>query len=147
MPVPAPSRRPAARRLALAAAISVGALVATVVVPSYGGGLKTAAPDAHKQSYVAAMKTALASAKGQKTIYLPDGSHVHLNGMSLKDGKVVYDAAQKNAIARSGVTTGDTTTPDQMATNKADAIAQRNRTEPTLTHAALDQPRLTVPQD
>jgi hypothetical protein len=145
---PRDSRRAAGRRLLVAGALSGAVVAATVVVPSYGDAGRTGTAGAYEKAYAAATQAAVDSADGTRTIYLPDGTHVHVSGTSVDGhGKVVYDTRVKNAISRTGQTTGDPTTAAQAARNRAAAARQRAEKPPPIRHVPLDRPRTTVPHD
>jgi hypothetical protein len=135
------------RRLLVAGGVSGAVVVATLVVPSYGSERSSGA-DAYAKAYRAATQAAVDSADGTRTVYLPDGTHLHVSGTSVDGkGKVVYDARVKNALSRTGQSAGDTTTPAQAARNRAAAARQRAQTPPPIRHVPLDRPRTTVPHD
>src|SRR3954454_2515439 len=149
--MPGTSSRPnprasAARRLVVAVGVTLGTLVTAFVVPGafFGSSGSTAAgqADAYKQSYVAQAKNTRAAAQGADTIYLPDGTHIHPNGL-VDDGHGHNhnDPATKNSVSRSAPTTdaetADPTTPTQARLAEDDAAAHRNQTEPALTHVAV----------
>lgn len=85
-------RRGAARhRLIVAIAASVALLASAVIAfPSYGGDSSaSSAGGDYKAAYDVAARTAAAAAamrNGQDTVYLPDGTHLHLNGGKLTGG-------------------------------------------------------------
>jgi hypothetical protein len=145
---PRDTRRAALRRLLVATTVSGAVVVAALVVPSYGDGDRSSTADAYQQAYRAATQAAVDASDGTRTIYLPDGTHVHVSGTSVDGtGKVVYDTKVKNALSRTGRTTGDPTTPSQAARNRAAAAKQRAQKPPPIRHVALDRPRTAVPHD
>ena len=75
------TRSRAVRRLAVAAAISVGAVVVALGIPSGSiSALSGGQADGYKKAYAAKAKTARSAAKGSGTIFAADGSHEHLSG-------------------------------------------------------------------
>lgn len=151
--MPDRTRRRLLVRAAVAAGAGAGLVVTGVVVPSQGGSHRpTAAGSAagYQQAYVTAARQAreLLGATGTaKTVYLPDGSHTHLRGVSLQGHRVVYDSATKNALSRGGETAGDSTTSQQATANRRAAARQRAQSDPPLTHVRVDPLRRSVPQD
>jgi hypothetical protein len=136
------------RRLVVAGGVSGAVVVATLVVPSYGSTDRGSSAGGYEKAYRAATRAALDAATGTRTIYLPDGTHIHVSGTSVDGkGKVVYDKGVKNALARSGETTGDPTTPSQAARNRAAAARQRAQQPPPIRRVPLDRPRTDVPHD
>jgi hypothetical protein len=145
---PSEDHRAARRRLLAAGALSAAVVAATVVVPSYGTAERASTAGGYEKAYRAATRAAVDSADGTRTIYLPDGTHVHVTGTSVDGtGKVVYDAKVKNALSRTGQTAGDPTSPAQAARNRAAAARQRAQQPPPIRHVPLDRPRTAVPHD
>ncbi len=151
------SRRPtnqssgAARRLAVAAVVSIGAVVAAIAVPSAFYG-PTEGADAHKLAAAATVADELGSAEGTTT--LPDGTHVHPVGTvgSADDDGHAHDhddASTKNAISRSApvtdAETADPTTPRQARSSAAAAQRQRAMSEPKLSSVPVDPKHATSP--
>src|SRR4051812_23442097 len=152
------ARASAARRLIVVSALTLGALVAGFVVPGAFFGSQTSGhgpsglADGYKKTYVAQAKntraTARAGAQGADTVYLPDGSHIHPNGL-VDDGHNHNDPATKNSVSRSAPTTdaetADPTTPRQARLAEDDAARQRNQTEPALTHVPVSATHAATP--
>jgi hypothetical protein len=150
-------RASAARRLVLACGVTLGALVLALVAPGafFGSGGPGQA-DAYKQTYVANTKNnraqAQAGAQGADTIYLPDGSHVHPNGLVDESRPHNHnDPATKNSVSRSApvtsAETADPTTPHQARLNEENAAVQRHQTEPALSHVPVSAARSASPKD
>src|SRR5690349_12594571 len=105
------ARASAARRLVVVSVLTLGALVLAFVVPgAFFGTSGAGQADGYKKTYVATAKntraTAQAGSQGADTIYLPDGSHIHPNGL-VDDGHGHNhnDPATKNSVSRSAPTT------------------------------------------
>ncbi|RYE81626.1 MAG: hypothetical protein EOO74_00320 [Myxococcales bacterium] len=145
-----PSSRRPVWRLLTAAGVSLAVVGGAWLVPSYGGPNGTPRTQAQK-SYQAAAQAAVdaqvAAMVDQGTIWLPNGTHVHTDGASVKDGKVVFDPAEKNAISRTNLTTGDPTTAAQAKVNRTAAARQRAMAEPAMVGKRLLPPRLSVAQN
>jgi hypothetical protein len=150
------ARSRSARRLVFAVGISVGAVLTAVVIPSGEfADLTGAKPDAYKSSYVAKAKNeqsaAQAGSQGAGTIWLPDGTHLHPNGVVDGDSHNHNDPKTKNAVSRSATVTdeetADPTTPTQARTAEAAAAAQRAQAEPTLGHVPVSASHTTTPVD
>ena len=138
---PTPRSR-ATRRLVAAVGISAGGVLAALIVPSgllhlAGNGV----PDALKKQYVARASVQAAARTGSRTLYLPDGSHIHLDGTVDSHGRLHRDPAVKNAVSRSAPTTNaetqDPTSPQQAEANRRAAAQQRAETGPPLTHVPV----------
>ncbi len=139
-------------RLLAATGISTTALVAAVLVPSYGGAQAgSPASTSGQKSYAAAAKASVeaqaAKLLGQETVYLPNGTHVHTKGASVKGGKVTLDPAEKNALSRSSARVGDPTTATEAKVNRTAAARQRSQREPQLVGKRLSSPRLARPEN
>ncbi len=153
MPSADPSPRPrATRRLLASVGIAGGAVVAALVMPTGLLGIAGAgAADGYKQQYAARAATQLAAQQGQRTIYLPDGSHVHLDGTVDKHGRLHKDPAVKNAVSRSAPVTNqetkDPTTPQQAEAHRRAAAEQRSESDPALTSVPLTPPQPSAPTD
>ena len=140
------TRSRAGRRLAVAAAISVGAVLTAMVVPS--GSLSLTAgesrgeADGYKKAYVAAAKNERSAAQGSGTIFNADGSHIHTGNL---DGHAHdhSDPRTKNAVSRAAVTTNreteDPTTPAQARLAVGAAEEQRSQTEPKLSNVPVER--------
>src|SRR5687768_3656691 len=75
------TRSRAGRRLAVAAVISVGAVLVALVVPSGSlAGLADGEADGYKKAYAAKAKTERSAARGSGTIFAADGTHLHNPG-------------------------------------------------------------------
>ena len=146
------TRSRAGRRLAVAAAISVGAVLTAMVVPS--GSLSLTADetrgeaDGYKKAYVAAAKNERSAAQGSGTIFNADGSHIHagnLDGHSHDHS----DPRTKNAVSRAAVTTNreteDPTTPAQARLAVGAAEEQRYETEPKLSNVPVSASHASSP--
>src|SRR5689334_19773132 len=133
------ARSSAARRLVVAVALTLGALVASFVVPGafFDAPSERAQADGYKKAYVAQAKNTTAKSQGADTVYLPDGTHIHPNGL-VDDGHAHNhnDPATKNAVSRSATVTdaetADPTTPQQAQAATDDAAQQRTQSEPAL---------------
>lgn len=151
-------------RLLAATCVSTIALVAAILVPSYGGSdssdragdwagdqLDSPAGSTGLKSYADAARASIegrvAELLGQETVYLPNGTHVHLKGASVKSGKVMIDPAEKNALSRSSARVGDSTTAAQAKVNRAAAARQRAQREPRLVKKRLSTPRRSRPEN
>ena len=145
----------AGRQLVAAVAVSTTAILVATGVPS-GGPTRTdeAQPDGYKKAYLAQALTQKSRAQETGTIYLPDGSHVHANGVV--DGHIRKDPAFNNALSRSTAVTdqkaadpavADPTTPEQGRRGAATAADQRGQTEPKLSNAPITAPQPSAPTD
>jgi hypothetical protein len=141
----------AGRRLVVAAGLSVGALVAAVVIPSGAlGGHGGAVADGYKKAYAAKVGNKQSAAQGSGTIYLADGTHIHPNGI-VDDGHGHNhnDPATKNSVSRAApvtdADTADPTTPEQARIAVGAAASQRDETEPALSHVAVSAPQPASP--
>ena len=149
-----PDPRGAARRRLVGAAVVSSALLvgAVITFPSYGGS-GSGSGGGFKKAYDAASQTSRALQAGQDTIYLPDGSHLHLDGARVtKDGHLAIDTAAKNAIARGARTvdadTADPTTPQQARRSERAAATQRAAAaDPPLTTGLTRRGFHAVPVD
>ncbi len=148
-------RASAARRLVVACGLTLGALVAAFVVPGafFGTGAAGQA-DGYKLTYVANAKNkqaaAQAGSQGADTIYLPDGTHIHPNGIVDESQPHNHnDPATKNSVSRAAPTTdaetADPTTPTQARLAVDDAAKQRAQTEPTLSHVPVSAAHTASP--
>jgi hypothetical protein len=153
MRVPTTSRSRAARRLAVAVGVSVGAVITAVVVPAGAlSGLTGdgTTGDGYKKAYVAAANNQRSAAQGSGTIFLADGSHIHPNGLTM-DGHNHNDPRTKNAISRTAPVTdrdtADPTTPAQARLAVGAAEAQRSQSEPKLSSVPVTASHATVPTD
>ena len=137
-------------RLGVAGALAAGAVGGAVALPSLGatgaGSTTPSGAGALRTSYDATVAQARELASGKaRTLWLPDGEHVHLRGVSIKGSKVVYDSAAKNALARSGEDLPDQVSPSQEAANRAAAARQRAERVPTTRPVAIDPVRTSRP--
>lgn len=145
-------RRRALWRLGTATAIALSVVTGALMTPSFGDG-SSPARTAGQTSYAAAAKAAVdaqvAELLEQGTVWLPNGTHVHTDGAGVKDGKVTFDPAEKNALSRMAPTAevGDPTTDAEAKRNREAAAEQREQVEPTLTGVKLRSKRQTIPQD
>jgi hypothetical protein len=145
-------RSSAARRLVVAVALSLGALVAAFVVPGafFGSPAAGGQADGYKKAYVAQAKNTRAVAQGADTIYLPDGTHIHPNGL-VDDGHGHNhnDPATKNSVSRAApvtdTETADPTTPKQARLAVDDAAQQRKQSEPALSHVPVSAAHAATP--
>ncbi len=139
-------RRPAraGRRLAVAVGVSVGVLVATVVVPSGAfAGLVSGPGAGFLKTYdTKALNVRSSQQGGDKTVFLADGTHVHPGATGAE--AVPHndnDPKTKNAVSRAATVTdkdtADPTTPSQAQANARSAAVQRKQTEPTLGHVPV----------
>src|SRR3954465_4923660 len=147
-------RASAAPRLVVAVGLALATLVVAFVVPGAffgsGGSPVAGQADAYKQSYVAQAKNTRAAAQGADTIYLPDGTHIHPNGL-VDDGHGHNhnDPATKNSVSRSAPTTdaetADPTTPTQARLATEEAATQRQQSEPALSHVPVSAAHTATP--
>lgn len=134
-------------RVLTAAGVSIGVVAGAWLVPSYGGPngqARTSAQQSYQAAARASVEAQVATMLEQGTIWLPNGTHVHTDGAGIKDGKIVFDPAEKNAIARVGVSTGDPTTEAEAEASRAAAARMRNQSEPRLVGKRLTPPRKSV---
>src|SRR3954452_10531612 len=136
-------RASAARRLVVAVGLTLGGLVTAIAVPgAFFGSSGAGQADAYKLSYVAKAKSTRAAAQEADTIYLPDGTHIHPNGL-VDDGHGHNhnDPATKNSVSRSAPTTdaetADPTTPTQARLATEEAAKQRQQSDPALSHVPV----------
>jgi hypothetical protein len=142
----------AGRRLAAAAGLCVGAVLVAVAVPS--GALSASSAghaDGYKKAYAAAAKNQRSAAQGSGTIYLPDGSHLHPNGLIDGHTHNHNDPKTKNAVSRTAPVTdqetADPTTPEQARLAVGAAAAQRTQTEPKLSSVPVSATHTSSPTD
>src|SRR6195952_1647612 len=139
-------RRPAGagRRLVAAVGVSVGVLVAAVVLPSGAfAGLVSGPGAGYLKTYdTKSLSVGSSQQAGDKTVFLPDGPHLHpgaagAEGVPHNDN----DPTTKNAVSRAALVTdkdtADPTTPTQAQAHARAAAAQRSQTEPTLGHVPV----------
>jgi hypothetical protein len=143
------TRSHAGRRLAVAVGISVGAVVAAVVLPSGAlDGVTGAKGDAYKAAYTAAAGNEVSAAKGSGAIFLADGTHVH-TGDAAGDGHDHNDPRTKNSISRAAPVTdretSDPTTPAQARLAVGAAARQRSQSEPELSSVPVSPPHALSP--
>ena len=141
----------AARRLAVAVGVSVGAVLAAVVIPSGALSAFEGEPDGYKKAYAAATNKKTSGAQAAGTIFLADGTHLHPNGLADGHGHDHSDPKTKNSISRSApVTDSDTadpTTPEQAQLAVGAAAAQRSQTEPRLSNVPVSAAQASTPTD
>jgi hypothetical protein len=140
----------ARRRLVVAVGISLGAVLAAVVVPSGAlSGIAGAQADGYKLSYVAKASNQKSAAQGAGTVFLADGTHTHSGAGA--DGHNHNDPRTKNAISRTApVTDSDTadpTTPEQARLAVGAAESQRAQSEPSLSSVPVSAPHPSSPTD
>ena len=137
-------------RLAFAVCVSLGVVVATLMVradtTSTGGALGA---DGLKKSYAAAAATEVSKDSPEPTVYNADGTHTHPPGQPAHDHS---NPLTKNAISRvaAGEADGDTTdptSPEEATANARSAGEQRDQVAPTLTQVPVDPPQPDVPTD
>ena len=143
-------------RLAAAAGLSAVAVLVAFVIPSGGlGGQASgtvAGTDGYKKAYAAKVKNVRSAAQGSGTIYLPDGTHIHPNGL-VDDGHGHNhnDPATKNAVSRSApvtdADTADPTTPAQAREAVGAAAAQREEAEPKLSNVPVSAAQPASPSN
>ncbi len=142
-------RSRAGRRLVVAVGVSIGAVLAAVVIPSGALSAFEGRPDGYKLAYVAATSKKISAAQAAGTIYLADGTHLHPNG--LVDSHDHSDPRTKNAISRTAPVTGeattDPTTPEQARASVGAAEEQRSQTEPTLSNVPVSATHTSTPAD
>ena len=147
---PTPRSARAKLRLIIATGVSAGVVAGAWLVPSYGGASQSSA-NAGQRTYAAVTQAAtqakVAQLREAGTIWLPNGTHVHTDGASVKDGKVSFDPAEKNALSRTMIETADPVSARQATLNRTAAATQRNQTEPTLVPTTLNSPRRLIPQN
>ena len=144
------TRSRAVRRLAVAAAISVGAVVIALGIPSGSiSALSGGQADGYKKAYAAKAKTARSAAKGSGTIFAADGSHKHLPGSFDGHSHNHNDPRTKNAVSRAAPTTNretaDPTTPAQARLAVGAAEVQRSETEPKLSNVPVSATHTSSP--
>jgi len=141
----------AARRLAVAVGVSVGAVLAAVVIPSDALSAFEGKPDGYKKAYAAATNKKTSGAQAAGTIFLADGTHLHPNGLADDHGHDHSDPKTKNSISRSAPVTdsatADPTTPEQAALAVGAAEAQRSQTEPKLSNVPVSAAQGSSPTD
>ena len=146
------TRARAGRRLAVAAVISVGAVLIALGVPSGSlSALRDGQADGYKKAYAAKAKTARSAAKGSGKIFAADGSHAHLPGSIDGHAHNHNDPRTKNAVSRAAPTTNretaDPTTPAQARRAVGAAEVQRSETEPKLSSVPVSPPHASSPTD
>src|SRR5688500_5536589 len=144
------TRSRAGRRLAVAAAISVGAVVTALVVPSGSlSGLTGGEADGYKKADAATAKSERSAAQGSGTIFAADGSHLHPAGSLDGHSHDHSDQRTKNAVSRAALTTNretaDPTTPAQARLAVGAAEEQRNQTEPKLSNVPVSATHASSP--
>ncbi|MET1000044.1 MAG: hypothetical protein ABWX73_15125, partial [Marmoricola sp.] len=151
-----PEHSRARRRLAVAVGLSVGAVMAAVVVPSgalsgLASSSETKGADGYKKAYVATASNKTAGAQAAGTIYRADGTHVHPNGLTDGHEHDHSDPKTKNAISRTAPVTdsetADPTTPEQARLAVGAAEAQRSQTEPRLSNVPVSAAQAATPTD
>jgi hypothetical protein len=142
----------AGRRLAVAVAVSVGAVLASVVLPS--GALSApdgAKPDGYRSAYVATAQSKTSSAQAAGTIHLVDGTHLHPSGLVDDHSHNHNDPRTKNSISRTAPVTNsetaDPTTPEQARLAVGAAESQRSQTEPKLSNVPVSAAHASSPTD
>lgn len=145
-------RSRAGRRLAVAAAISTGAVLTAIAVPSGAlSGLSGGTPDGYKKAYAAAASNKVSAAEGSGTVFRADGSHVHLNGIDDGHAHNHNDPLTKNAVSRAATVTdsetSDPTTPAQARLAVGAAAEQRAQTEPKLSSVPVSATHAASPTD
>ncbi len=141
-------RSVARRRLVLATGVSTGALVAALVLPAGAltGGSDDPGRDDYNAAYDLASQDQQAAARGSGSTDLPGGAHGADDGHDHDHA----DPATKNAVSRSGSSTGETadpTTPAQARRSVAAAAAQRDQAEPPLSSVPVTRPHASSPTD
>lgn len=136
-------------RLVLTSGVAITGVVAAVMtVPSYGGSTNTERGPV-RGSYDAAVRLAKDLKAGHAdTLYLPNGQHLHLNGLRMgADGKVNWDARVKNALYRGTESVASPLTARQKQAARTRVAAQRTLPNPPLRTSPLRRPFHAVPVD
>ncbi|MCW2755261.1 MAG: hypothetical protein JWQ32_2672 [Marmoricola sp.] len=133
-------------RLVLVAVTSIALIAAAFALNRSSGTSGPSQADGLKKMYTASVKNAVAKARGDKTRYAADGTHVDYPGGPPHND---HDPRTKNWVSRAALTTdsntADPTTPAKAIADERAAATQRRQRPVRLRHVRVNPVQPSIP--